>query len=222
VAERALDLGVVLDLVEGDVAGAFDHDLHAAAPGAFGELAEGFEFGELGVSRWHRRGRRGGGQSPIENVTSYWRRMSQMSSQCVYMRFSALWTSIHLARSEPPREDDADEAVLDVLQMAAADAGVDGEVVHTLLGLVVERGFDGGPVEVFEFLPDDHRVDRDGADGDGGVADDGLAALVEVAARGQVHHGVGPPPLGPLELLDFFIGAGGDGAGAHVGVHLGL
>src|SRR4029077_6484472 len=36
-----------LDLVEGDVAGAFDHRLHVIFPGFFGELTEDFQFGEL-------------------------------------------------------------------------------------------------------------------------------------------------------------------------------
>src|SRR5690606_16208527 len=38
VAEAALEFGVELDLVEGDVAGALDHDLDAVAPGAFGQF----------------------------------------------------------------------------------------------------------------------------------------------------------------------------------------
>ncbi len=40
---------VLLDHVHGYVAGTFAHDLDAAIPGAFGEFALGFEFGELWV-----------------------------------------------------------------------------------------------------------------------------------------------------------------------------
>ena len=104
-----------------------------------------------------------------------------MSSQRVYMMFSWLWTSIHLAGAIRAA-DDADEAVLHVLEVGATHAGVDGEVVDALLGLMMQRGFDRRPIEVVDLLADDHRVDRDGADGDGGVLDDGLAASVEVAA----------------------------------------
>src|SRR5438552_2498007 len=49
VAELALDFHIPFDLVEGDVAGAFDHDLDAVTPGALGEFAEAFELGELGA-----------------------------------------------------------------------------------------------------------------------------------------------------------------------------
>jgi GAF domain-containing protein len=49
VAEPALQLHVVLDLVERHVPRAFDHDLHAVAPGALGQLAERLELGELRV-----------------------------------------------------------------------------------------------------------------------------------------------------------------------------
>ena len=48
VAPGELFVHVFLDQVQGDVAGAFAHDLDAAFPGAFGEFALGLEFGELG------------------------------------------------------------------------------------------------------------------------------------------------------------------------------
>ncbi len=48
VAERALELGVVFDLVERDMAWAFDHDLEPVGPGALGEFCDDLELGELG------------------------------------------------------------------------------------------------------------------------------------------------------------------------------
>ena len=47
VAELDFLVDLLLDLVHGDVAGAFDHDLHVVLPGLAGELAEGLQFGEL-------------------------------------------------------------------------------------------------------------------------------------------------------------------------------
>src|SRR4029079_2340635 len=91
-----------------------------------------------------------------------------------------------------------------------------------LAGLVLDLLEDDLGGEVFEFAADDHRVDRDGADRDGRGAEDRGAALVEVAAGGEVHHRVGPPLLGPAEFFDFLVGGGGDGGGAHVGVDFGL
>ena len=48
-----------------------------------------------------------------------------------------------------------------------------------------------------------------------------LRHLVEIAAGGEVHDRIRPPPLGPLELFDFFIGPAGDRRCPHVGVDLG-
>ena len=52
-SEAVLDflVDLLLDLVERDVARAFDHDLDVALPGFGGELAEGLQLGELGLVR---------------------------------------------------------------------------------------------------------------------------------------------------------------------------
>ena len=95
---------VEFDLVERNVAGAFDHDLHAATPGAFGEFAEGFEFGELGGVG--RVGEAAGAEAVADgegHVVATEDVADHRPSACTSM-FSALWTSIHLASSEPPRE----------------------------------------------------------------------------------------------------------------------
>ena len=47
VAQRTLDFHIPFDLIERHMPGAFNHDLHAVAPGAFGELAERFQFRQL-------------------------------------------------------------------------------------------------------------------------------------------------------------------------------
>ncbi len=99
---------------------------------------------------------------------------------------------------------------------------MDRKIIDSLCRLLPERVENDLLVEVVQLAADDHRVDRHGADGDGAVLDDRLAALIEVAAGGEVHHGVGPPAFGPLEFDDFFIGAAGDRRGPHVGVDLRL
>ena len=48
-AEAFLQLDVGLDLVEGDMARPFDHDLDAGVPGALGEFAEDDQFVDLGA-----------------------------------------------------------------------------------------------------------------------------------------------------------------------------
>ncbi len=127
-----------------------------------------------------------------------------------------------LGQERAAARDDADQAVADIGQVFAEHAGVDGEIVDALLGLAGEGLADDGLVEVFDLSADDHRIDRHRADGDGRVLDDGNAGGVEVAAGGEIHDGVGAPALGPVKFLDLFVGGRGDGAGAHVGVDLGL
>src|SRR5207244_427115 len=48
IAKLAFFINLLFNLVEGDVAGTFDHDLHVVLPGFFRELAERLEFGKLG------------------------------------------------------------------------------------------------------------------------------------------------------------------------------
>ena len=47
-AELALELHVVFDLIERHVAGPFDHHLHALGPGALGQFAERCQLAKLG------------------------------------------------------------------------------------------------------------------------------------------------------------------------------
>src|SRR6185437_12896187 len=99
--------------------------------------------------------------------------------------------------------------------------GVDREVIDSLRGLMFEGIENDFRRQVFDLAADDHRINGNGADGDGAGANDGVAGGVQVAAGGKVHHGVGAPLLGPAKFLDFLCGAGTDRRSAHVGVHLG-
>ena len=106
--------------------------------------------------------------------------------------------------------------------VAQQHAGVHGEVVHPLLRLLDERVAVDLPGEVLgraaallERLVDRHRPDRHGR-----VPEDPLAGLVDVLARGQVHHRVGAPERRPAELLDLFLDGRGDRRVPDVGVDL--
>jgi hypothetical protein len=134
--DGALQLHVELDLVEGHVARALDHDLHALAPGALGQLAQRRQLGQLRASVASARppGRR---PSPSENDTSYSRMISQMSRSACTWGSRRRCVSIHLAKQRAAARHDADEAVADERQVRARHARVDGEVVHALLRLVL-------------------------------------------------------------------------------------
>ena len=57
---------------------------------------------------------------------------------------------------------------------------------------------------------DDHRINRHGADGHRAVLDDRLDGIASRSPPvAEVHDRVGPPPLGPAEFFDFFLGAAG-------------
>ena len=148
--------------------------------------------------------------------------MSQMSSHRSYIGFCRLWSSIHLASSDPPRLTMPISRLLHVRQMLLEHAGVNREVIDALLRLMfAAMARIDCVVEVLELAADDHRIDRDGADRHGAVLQDRFAALVEIAAGGEVHHRVGAPALGPVQLFDFFVRSGRDRRGPHVGVDLG-
>ena len=97
---------------------------------------------------------------------------------------------------------------------------MDGEVVHSLLGLLDEGVAVELPGEVFDasvyFF--EGLIDGHGADGDRGVADDPFAGGVDVFPGGKIHHGVGSPRGGPTHFLHFFVDGGGHGGVADVGV----
>src|SRR5262249_16642577 len=132
VAERALDLGVVLDLVEGDVAGPLDHDLDALAPGAFGEFAERLELGELGVIGGV--GEAAGAKAVADGEGDVVPAEDVADAAPGGVHDVLLVVDEHpLGQGGPAAGDDADEAVLDVLEVSAPDAGVDGEIVDALL-----------------------------------------------------------------------------------------
>src|SRR5439155_21046295 len=103
-----------------------------------------------------------------------------------------------------------------------ADASVDGEVIDALLALLDQGVAEDLPAQLVDlavhFL--EGLVDRHGADGDGGGADDPLAGGVDVLAGREVHDGVGAPEGGPGHLVDFFFDGGGDRRVADVGVDL--
>ncbi len=133
-----------------------------------------------------------------------------------------------MTREHPARHDgaaardDAGDALGGEVDVSQADAGVDGEIVDALLALFDERVLEDGPVELVGVAADflERLVDRDGADGDGAVADDPVTDVVDVATGGEIHDGVGAPADRPDEFLDLFFDRRRDGAVANVGVDL--
>ena len=107
--------------------------------------------------------------------------------------------------------DDAGDPVGGQRDVPQQHAGVDGHVVDALLALLDHGVPEDLPGQGVCFAVDllQRLVDRDRADGDGGVADDPFAGRVDVVPGRKVHHRVRAPLRGPLELVDLL----GDGAG---------
>ena len=84
---------------------------------------------------------------------------------------------------------------------------MNGHVVDALLGLLFDHFEHDVGVQIFDALDaGDGFVDRDGADREraNGV-DDGFANVVDVAAGGEIHDGVGAVVHGGVQLLQLFV-----------------
>src|SRR5207247_2913052 len=118
---------------------------------------------------------------------------------------------------------DAGDAAGGEVDEAEPHAGVDGEVVDALLALLDQRVLVALPVELDGIAVDllQRLVDRHGADRHRRIADDPFARGVDVAARREIHHGVGAPADRPYHLLNLFLDRGGHRRVPDVGVGLG-
>ena len=118
---------------------------------------------------------------------------------------------------------DAGDARRGEVDVAEPHAGMDGEIVDALLGLLDQRVAIDLPVELdriamhlLQRLIDRHRADRHRR-----IADDPFAREMDVAPGGEVHDGVGAPADRPHHLLHLLLDGGGDGGVADIGVDLG-
>ena len=81
---------------------------------------------------------------------------------------------------------------------------MDGEIIYALFGLFNQRIGEDFPCQVLGNAADlfQRLINRHGADGNGRIADDPFAGVVDVAASRQVHHGVRAPADRPDHLVD--------------------
>ena len=158
-----LDLGVVLDLVKGNMAGPLHHHLNPVGPRPLGQLADRLQLGQLGVVAGIGEP---AGPEPVtdgERDVVFPHDPADLVPQLVH-RILPVLDEHPLGQQRAPTGDDADEPALDILQMLAKDPGVNREVVDALLGLLADLGQDDLGREVPKPAADDHRVDGDGAD----------------------------------------------------------
>ena len=216
-----LTLHVLPDLVHRDVSRSFDEGLHVLVPGSGHKFSHRVEFGELGGVVGIR------GASRTQSVTKgkgnivLGDDVADVVEVFVEEGFAVV-DKAPFAHDRATAADDAAEAGISEMDIVAADSGMDGEIVHSLLAL-----FDEGvpvhlPGQILD-LPVDFLqslVDRDGADRDGTVADNPFAGFVNILARRKVHQRVTSPFAAPDSLVHFLFDAGRGCRIADVGVDL--
>ncbi len=117
--------------------------------------------------------------------------------------------------------DDAGDAPRSERNVLHQNAGVDGHVVHALLGLLLNDLQHHVDVQILHAADaGESFVNRHSADGHRRGFDDRLANAGNIAAGGQIHHRVRAVPDGVLELLDLACNVRRGGGVADVGVHL--
>ena len=128
-----------------------------------------------------------------------------------------------LGHDRAAARDDAGDAVGGEVDVGEPHAGMDGEIIDALLALLDQRVLVAFPVEFYRVAVDllQRLIDRHGADRDRRIAQNPFARVVDVAARGEVHHRVGAPADRPHHLLHFLFHRRRDGGVADIGVDLG-
>ena len=215
---------VELDLVEGDVARAFDHDLHVMLPGATGQFAKGLQLSQLGrvggivlTSRTQRISEREGAVVTLEDL-----------ADVIEARVEGVLLVViqhPLGQDAAATADDPGDTALHLGQVLDQQSSVDGLVINALLAvllndveeIVLRQLFDGA-VDTLQGL-----IHRDGADRHRRRIDDRGADFIKVdATGGEIHHGVSAVLDRQLELFHFLSGIRGIRRGANIGVHLAL
>ena len=202
VAVLQLLIHVGLDLVHGHVARPLDHGLHAVAPGHLGQLAEGAQLTELrlvvGVGD-------GAGTQAVAQREGHVIGAHDLADvfEVVVEEVLLVVRQAPLGHDRAAARDDAGDAFRGHGNEGQPHAGVDGEIVHPLLGLFDQGVAEHLPGQVLGDAIDllQSLVDRHGPDGHGRVTHDPVADIVDVAAGGEVHDGVGAAPLRPNKLV---------------------
>ncbi len=115
----------------------------------------------------------------------------------------------------------AGNALGDHGQILNQDAGMDGHIIHALLRLLFDHFQHHFGRKVLNPLDSrDGFINRHGADGHRGMPKDRFADLVDIAASGEIHHGIGAVVYGRVQLVQFVADLGRDRRIPNVGVDL--
>ncbi len=219
-AELLLLAQVLRDQVERHVPRPLDHYLNVVLPGARGQLAQGAQFGELGLVV-------GVGQAAWAQAVAQ-AKADVVSLEDLTDRVEVgVERVLLLVRGHPAGEDrpttadDAGEPAAGQGNVLPQQAGVNRHVVNALPRLRLDHLQQERRRQLFRAFHPGHRlVERHRAQRHRAVGEDGLADGPHIAAGAQVHHRVGPVAEGYRQLLLLRRDIGGGGGVAEVGVHL--
>ena len=200
-----LQVDLLLDLVHGNVAGAFDHHLNVVLPGFLGQFAQHFEFGELrfvaGV------GDRAGPQAVAERKTYVVLLEHFADFVEVFVEKILFFVMLHpMSHKRATAANDTGDALAHERHVFAHDAGMDGHVIDTLLGLLFDDFEHQREGQVFRAPHAGNGfVDRNRAHGHGRRVNDGFADFRNIPAGREVHHRIRAVVDGVVQFLEFFV-----------------
>lgn len=207
-ADALLEPDVHLDLVEGDVAWPFDHDLDSGVPGFLDKLTESEELLDLGAI---------GGVDDRARAESITKAQGDIVAagkvkETVIIGIEGVLGIVMEHPSEMEGSSSGDDVGDTLLLLEAVDgflgeAAVYRHEIDALLGLsfdggeeIVDGHFHYGPVAIDGL--NRGLVNWDGAQGERRVCQDAPADTAEVASRAEVHDSVGFVIQGDIDLAE--------------------
>src|SRR4030095_104408 len=212
---------VDLNQVHGDMPWAFNHGLYVMLPGNLRQLTQCFKLSKLGLIV--RIGNGAGPKSVAEaerDVVGFhdFADLFKMRVEKVL----GMMGQAPFGQDGTTTRNDTRHPFGCQWDIAQSYASVNGEIVHTLFGLLNERVAEDFPRQLLGFAVYffQRLVDWHSSDGYRAVAQDPFASLMNIAARGQIHHGIGAPTRGPDHFLDFLFNRRSNGRVSNVGIDL--
>lgn len=127
-----------------------------------------------------------------------------------------------LAHDTTATAHDTAKTAISEMHVVATDAGMDGEVVNTLLALFDEGITEYLPVQILYLAVYllQSLVDRHGSYWYRAVAYNPFTGFVDIVAGREVHQSIASPLARPYSLIHLFLDAGGSGRVTDVGIDL--
>ena len=202
--------------------GPFDHHLHVVLPGLLGQLAQRLQLRELrlvaGIGH-------AAGPQPVAQREADVVLLEDLADVVEALVEHVLPVVLHhpLGQNRAAAAHDAGDAPRGQRDVLHQHAGMDGHVIHALLGLLLDHFQHHLRAQVFHAPHARERfVDRHRADGHRRMRDDGFADGRDVAAGGKVHHRIGAVLHRVAQLLQLFFDVRSDRRIADIGVDLAL